>query len=234
MVHFLCVWCMLSVLNNQCRLLVNTRPCKRINKTMQVWMTLRVLLTKLLELFVSSVTSILLPFFNVDDLILHCLTYHTFTLLFFNDHFTNSRCLVQCFISSNKTSLSFLENFIMMVLVVIAVWKDTKNNNGLSKRKQQRISVYLYSVRQQNWNYRHWWVKESALKKASCSKTHTHTQFPCSWSLRWFVFPEIVSRVWLTLANSAIHVSMFPSTHRAQDVSGMKPWLSRQPSHLLP
>lgn len=56
----------------------------------------------------------------------------------------------------------FFREFYNDVLVIIAVWEDTKNNNGLSKRKQQRISVYLYlylylySVRQQNWNYRHW------------------------------------------------------------------------------
>lgn len=131
------VWCMLSVLNNQSRLLENTRPCKCEWHFGCYWQNL--------ELFVSSVTSILFAFLQrrwsystLSDI------SHFYTAFFFNDHFPNSRCLVQCFISPNKTSLSFLENFIMMVLVIIAVWEDTKNNNGLSKRKQQRISVYLY------------------------------------------------------------------------------------------
>lgn len=113
-------------------------------KTMQVWMTLRVLLTKLgafcffcdFHIVRLSSASMILFYTVWHITLLHC--------FFFNDHFPNSRCLVQCFISPNKTSLSFLENFIMMVLVIIAVWEDTKNNNGLSKRKQQRISVYLY------------------------------------------------------------------------------------------
>lgn len=142
------VWCMLSVLNNQSRLLVNTRPCKRINKTMQVWMTVRVLLTKLLELFVSSVTFILFSFplpwsySTLSDI------SHFYTAFFFKDHFTNSRCLVQCFISSNKTDLSFFIEFYNDGFSSYCRLGGYKKQQWIIEKRAKRISVYLYSVRQ--------------------------------------------------------------------------------------
>lgn len=177
------VWCMLSVLNNQSRLLVNTRPCKRINKTMQVWMTLRVLLTKLGAFCffcdfhivrLSSASRIL--FYTVWHItLLHC--------FFFNDHFTNSRCLVQCFISSNKTSLSFLENFIMMVLVIIAVWEDTKKQQWIIvKKATENFCVPLplpvpLLCQTTKLELQALVSERKCFKKASSSKTHTHS-FP--------------------------------------------------------